>query len=48
MESSVYIEKKKIAILMFFIHLVILIYIDILYKIHPSLLTSEFQYEIKA
>ena len=40
MESSVYSEKK--AILLFFIHLVILIYIDILYKIQPSLLTDVF------
>ena len=31
---------KKIAILLFFIHLVILIYPDILYKIQPSLLTG--------
>ena len=39
MESSVYIEKN-FAILLFFIHSVIMIYTDILYKIQPSLLTS--------
>ena len=42
MESSVYIEKKDFAILLFFINFVIMIYTDILYKIQPSLLTGVF------
>ena len=40
-ESSVYIEKKN-AILLFFIHLIIWIFTDILYKILSSLLTGLF------